>query len=249
MREASRIGAEAFSSVIRWSKGRREEASLAARMEFEVRMRGASGLSYVPVVAGGDRANIIHYVRNDRIITEGSLVLMDAGAKYGGYCNDITRTWPVAGRFAEAQRELYEAVLRVQQQSLDMLRRRTELPGFSLHTLHCASVYFAAEELGKLGFRHPTKAVHKLYPHSIGHFLGMDLHDCPSIGYDEELQPGMVITVEPGLYVPVGKDYPERFHGIGVRIEDDVLVTTDGFVNLTAAVPKEVEELEGLMSQ
>lgn len=249
MRAAAQAGSEALTLVMQWSRSERRESTFAAKMEFEARLRGASGLAYVPVVAGGDRANIIHYVRNDRIIGDDALVLMDAGAKYAGYCNDITRTWPVSGRFTEPQRELYEAVLRVQTRCLEMLKRRKEFPQMSLNLLHYASVHFFVEELGQLGFQSPKKAVEKLYPHSIGHFLGMDLHDCPLVSYDEKLRPGMVITVEPGLYVPASDAYPTRFHGIGVRIEDDVLITDDGFVNLTQSVPREVEEIEDLMNK
>ena len=247
MREASRVGSEAFRETIRWSRGRRLEAELAAKMEFECRMRGASGLAYVPVVAGGDRANIVHYVRNDRVIEEDSLVLMDAGAKAHGYCNDITRTWPISGRFTAPQRELYEAVLRVQKRCIQAASKYRQFPDLTLNALnHVATVLFV-DELGALGFKDPERAVQRLFPHSIGHYLGLDLHDCPSVSCDEPLTEGMVITIEPGLYIPASSGYPARYHGIGVRIEDDILLGAGGVQNLTEAVPRDAEEIEHLM--
>ena len=103
------------------------------------------------------------------------------------------------------------------------------------------------DELSILGFANPERSINKLFPHSIGHYLGLDLHDCQSISYEEPLQDGMIITIEPGLYIPYDQDYPSKYHGIGVRIEDDILLTADGCVNMTEAVPREVEEIEALM--
>ena len=248
MREAGRIGSEAFRETIKWSRGRRFEAELAAKMEFEVKMRGATGLAYVPVVAGGDRANIIHYVRNDRIVDEGTMILMDAGAKVHGYCNDITRTWPISGRFTAPQKELYEAVLRVQKRCIQAAGKYGQFPDLTLNALNHIAMVLFVDELGTLGFRTPEKAVCQLFPHSIGHYLGLDLHDCPAISCEEPLKDGMVITIEPGLYVPALSDYPTRFHGIGVRIEDDILLDADGAHILTEGVPREVEEIEHLMN-
>jgi intermediate cleaving peptidase 55 len=152
-------------------------------MEFECRIRGASGLAYVPVVAGGDRANIIHYVRNDSLIEDGSLVLMDAGAKMNGYCNDISRTWPVNGRFNDPQRDIYEAVLRVQKACIKAINNES-----SLDLLNYLAIHMFIDELGKLGFEDPQTSVFDLFPHSIGHYLGLDLHDCPSISYEEKFK-------------------------------------------------------------
>lgn len=248
MKKAGLVGSEAFRETIKWSRGRKFEAELAAKMEFEAKMRGASGLAYVPVVAGGDRANIIHYVRNDRVIDEGTMVLMDAGAKVHGYCNDITRTWPISGRFTSPQRELYEAVLRVQKRCIQAVGKYKQFPDLTLNALNHVAIVLFVDELGALGFRTPEKAVHRLFPHSIGHYLGLDLHDCPAISCEESLKDGIVITIEPGLYVPASSDYPTRFHGIGVRIEDDILLDTNGVHILTEDVPREVEEIEHLMN-
>ena len=250
MQEASRAGSEAFRSTMRWSKGRQQEGDLAAHMEYEARLRGASGLAYVPVVAGGDRANIIHYVRNDRRLAEGELVLMDAGAQKHGYCNDITRTWPISGRFSPAQRRLYEAVLRVQQHCITAVTRWQSIgDDLSINALNQLASMLFVEELGALGFARPERAVHQLFPHSIGHWLGMDLHDCPTVSCDEPLREGMTITIEPGLYVPASTEYPEQYHGIGVRIEDDLLLTAKGAVTLTERVPRDPEEIESLLNQ
>lgn len=252
MAEASRVGSAAFKRTMQWSMGREKESDLAAKMEFESKLDGASGLAYVPVVAGGDRALTIHYVRNDRPIPredgESHFLLMDAGAKMHYYCNDITRTWPTNGRFSAAQRELYDSVLRVQIQCIKALSQWTAFPGISLDTLNQLAVILFIDELGKLGFPQPERHVHQLFPHSIGHYLGMDLHDTPTISYGEALQAGMVITIEPGLYVPDHHDYPSRYRGMGIRIEDDILITASSCQVLTEAVPKHPEEIEILLA-
>jgi Xaa-Pro aminopeptidase len=249
MQKAGKVGADAFRETMRWSKGCNRESSLAAKMEFEAKLGGASGLAYVPVVAGGDRANIIHYVRNDRLIENNSMVLMDAGAKVHGYCSDITRTWPISGKFTPAQRELYEAVLRTQQRCIQAVFQWPQFPDISLNDLNSVATVLFMDELGALGFTNPEKCVHKLFPHSIGHYIGLDLHDCPSISYDEKLKSGMAITIEPGLYVPADEQYPTRFHGIGIRIEDDLILSDTGCINMTAGVPREVEEIEDLLNK
>lgn len=172
---------------------------------------------------------------------------MDAGAKLHGYCSDITRTFPISGCFTQPQRELYEAVLRVQKGCIKALQQWPGLPRSpTLIDLHQLAVYSFVQELGILGFAHPENIIEQIFPHSLGHYLGMDLHDCQSIHYDEPLRPGMIITIEPGLYIPPLDDYPTRYHGIGIRIEDDILLTSDGCQVLTENAPKEVEELEKL---
>lgn len=249
MKEASRIGSEAFRETMKWSRHTRKESDLAARMEYECRLRGAAGLAYVPVVAGDDRGNIIHYVRNDRLITGNSpLVLVDAGAKVHHYCNDITRTWPLTGRFTAAQKEIYEAVLRIQLQCIKAAQQWKSYPEMSLETLNELANLLFVDELGRLGFNKPERLVHRVFPHSIGHYLGLDLHDCPSVSYGEPLRAGMVITIEPGLYIPADPLYPDRYHGIAVRIEDDILITEDGCQVMTDLVPKHTEEIEDLLN-
>lgn len=172
---------------------------------------------------------------------------MDAGAKLHGYCSDITRTFPISGRFTGPQRELYEAVLRVQQRCIAVLGQWPRLPRPpTLLDLHQLAVHLFIQELTGLGFARSETIVDQVFPHSLGHYLGMDLHDCQGIHYDEPLRPGIIITVEPGLYVPPLDGCPTRYHGMGIRIEDDILVTPDGYQVLTEGVPREVEEIERL---
>jgi len=248
MEAGCKLSAAAFVSTIRSSKESTSESLLAARMEFECKQRGATGLSYIPVIASGDRANIIHYTRNDLPLKEGELVLMDAGGKFGPFCTDITRTIPHSS-FTSAQRELYNAVLRAQRVCIEAVSEFKNFKELSLETLNGLAMLQLVQELSHLGFKSPEDAVNKLFPHSIGHYLGMDLHDTPSISYSQPLVPGMVITIEPGLYIPYDSDYPSRFHGIGIRIEDDIAITQDGMKNLTESVPRDPEELEHLINQ
>jgi Xaa-Pro aminopeptidase len=250
IKDASNNAAAAFKETMQFSRKTRFEAHLAAKMEYECRLLGAEGLAYVPVIAGGSRANILHYTRNNMIIPEDKMVLMDAGGKFNGYCTDTSRTWPVNGRFTAAQKELYEAVLRVQEACIQVCKLDQSYQ-ISLLALNHLSVELMAEELAKLGFSNPKKVVHKLYPHSIGHYLGLDLHDCPKARQDTTLQPVTVLTIEPGLYIPEDPQYPEKFHGIGIRIEDDVLIETQsngGCTVLTQNVPKHVDAIECLLN-
>lgn len=225
------------------------EHFLDAVVEFGVRQRGASSLAFPPVVAGGNRANTLHYIRNDAVVKDGELVLMDAGAEYIGYCGDISRTWPVNGRFSPPQALLYGAVLRVQEHCIKACRADGEMTLLKLHSL---SLKLMGDELTALGVI-PTslsneakvRHVRKYYPHSIGHYLGMDVHDTSTHSLSAAFVPGMVVTVEPGLYIAEDAlDAPERFRGIGIRIEDDVLITADGPCNLTERCPKSVRDVE-----
>lgn len=241
MREAADIGAEAMKGAMRMSQTERSEHRLASYIEYQARLLGADGLSYVPVVAGGARACIIHYTRNDMQIGSGDMLLLDAGAMHKSYCSDITRTWPVSGEFTEAQLDIYRSVLNVQLFVLKTLQEHAAR--LSMRDLNYLAVRATEHELSRLGFEDPEAACRRLYPHSIGHFLGMDLHDCPLLSDDLLLKPGMVLTVEPGLYIPADEACPGRYHGIGVRIEDDVLITDGGIEVLTASVPKDPAEL------
>ena len=182
------------------------------------------------------------------IAHSGDLMFMDAGCKYAGYCADISRAWPLSGRFNPSQRKLYEAVLRVQQSCIAACQAWNQIGGVNLISLQYFSNQLMAEELKKLGFKNPDKVLDRLYPHSIGHFLGLDLHDCKNVSSDAPFKPGMVITIEPGLYIPHDPTYPSEFHGIGVRIEDDVVILESGCEVLTADVPKEPEAIEDLLN-
>lgn len=234
MRRGCMVAAMTFEKIM--SSKYEYEKDVETAMWSEMRRLGAHEMSYVPVIAGGPRACIIHYTRNDQKLRQDELLLVDAGALTNNYCSDITRTWPVGGKYSAGHVELYQAVLNVQSLIIQVMQSQKN---YSLLDLHSISHYAMIEELKRLGFAKPEKCVEKLYPHSIGHHLGMDLHDCPTIPYEMELQAGMIVTVEPGLYIPDSVEYPEKYRGIGVRIEDDVLIEDDGISVLTLAAPKD----------
>ncbi|KAK3728244.1 hypothetical protein QZH41_019620 [Actinostola sp. cb2023] len=244
-----------------------EESHLHTTMEYECRIQGAERLSYPPVVAGGSLANTLHYINNTQLLRDGDLVLMDAGCEYHGYASDITRTWPVNGTFSETQRQLYDIVLRVQKKCLSLCRKDV-----TLDFIHHAMLTFLGEELISNRFRMSGKPTARSYeigilskdltdaekkkaasdycPHHVSHYLGMDTHDTHLVSRGLGLQPGMIVTIEPGLYIPGNaKNVPKRFHGIGIRIEDDVLITENGHEILSEECPKEPEEIEKLMQR
>jgi len=205
---------------------------------------GASRLSYPPVVANGISNNTIHYIANDDLLRDGNLVLMDAGGEFFAYCGDITRTFPVSGRFTDAQRELYLLLLDVQLKCIQQCSRRD----MTLDLLNRVYVNELAVRLQRIGLLSNAQNIHQLAPHSIGHYLGMDVHDCSSIETDRPFRPGLVVTVEPGLYLPDEDWIPKKYRGIGIRIEDDVLITEeDGAQVLTASAPKHPDEIEQVM--
>lgn len=251
MKDSCRIASDAIAATIASSYPGVTEHQLFARVDYECRMRGAEYLAYPPVVAGGDRANIIHYISNNQVVTEGEMVLMDAGCEYHGYSSDITRTWPVSGRFSQSQRDLYEAVLSVQ---TELIRMCATLPSLdSLFHAMCSLLGLRLQELGVLSSRSTqdelSRAAYSFCPHHVSHYLGMDVHDTALIPRSVPLEPGMVITVEPGIYVsPLNKLAPSQYHGLGVRIEDDVLITASGPIVLTAGCPKQIDDIEKLMS-
>eukprot|EP00037_Helgoeca_nana_P015869 m.148755 g.148755 ORF g.148755 m.148755 type:complete len:299 (+) comp23219_c0_seq1:766-1662(+) len=227
------------------------EHELSAVVDYGCRLHGAVGPSFPAVVAGGPRALTLHYhpSADGPAVDDGDMVLMDFGASHLGYASDISRTWPIAGKYSAPQRELYDAVLRTQQQCIDMC---TADGTMSLSQIQQSSMLFTAQELIKLGIlkaddvagANGAHLVRQFYPHSIGHYLGMDVHDVPSCPLNRPLAPGMVVTIEPGLYIPDTPDVPARFRGLGIRIEDDVLVTEDGPRVLTAGCVKLPDEVE-----
>lgn len=247
MLQGCKKSAEAFKETMSWSMINRisGENGIAAKFEYECRIRGATGLAYVPVVASGPRSLILHYTRNNMVGMQNDLMFMDAGGKFDGYCTDISRAWPVSGKFTIPQREIYDAVLKVQQACISLTSAHKK-DHVSLDVLNAFSAYLMIDELGKLGFKNPAKCVERLYPHSIGHYLGLDLHDCPLVRGDVLFKPGMVITIEPGLYISADPEFPPQYHGIGVRIEDDILITEDGCTVMTDGVPKDIGEIEHL---
>lgn len=243
MRTACEISALAYNSAFQTTFP--TESSLAAFLEYQFKLNGASGSAYVPVVAGGKHALTIHYVRNDDVLLPEDLVLVDAGAYYGGYTADISRTWPVGGKFSEPQKQLYEAVLNVNKKCIKLCHAQT---GYSMSELHHHSDKIMVEELSQVLSGVTSRNVRQLYPHSIGHHVGIDVHDLSSPVRYMALQPNHVVTVEPGVYVPIGSEWPKEFHGIGIRVEDNVVVGSnpDNMEILTADTVKEVSDLERL---
>ena len=251
MRKSAAVCAGAFRTTMAASamltrEGHTEDA-LAATFELDVRLAGAERLAYPCVVAGGANAVTLHYMHNNARLAPGSLLLMDAGCSLHGYASDLTRTWPLDGAFTAAQRRVYDAVLDVNERCIAMCVAGS---GASLASIHRASLQWTFEHLVDLGILRrddPAAAskVQRYYPHAIGHWLGLDVHDTPHVGTETALDAGMVVTVEPGLYFPPDDDaLPEWCRGIGVRIEDDVLVGAAGPEVLTAGAPKHADDVE-----
>ncbi|KAG8200525.1 hypothetical protein JTE90_000600 [Oedothorax gibbosus] len=249
MRETCKIGALSMKEVMKFSHVDVAEAHLLAKMEYECRMRGANYLAFPPVVAGGDRANTIHYIDSNNIVKGGDMVLMDSGCEYHGYSSDISRTWPVDGKFTDPQRELYQVVLAVQEDLIQLCQ--TKVPLDNLFEIMCKNLGKAFQKLGvipKSATEHHLKeAGYELCPHHVGHYLGMDVHDTELISRGIKLQAGMVVTIEPGIYISKSNTkYPEKYRGQCIRIEDDVLITEDGYEVLTADCPKSIHDIEDL---
>ncbi|GAB5592346.1 aminopeptidase [Umbelopsis nana] len=242
MRQSGEISSKAFIEAMKFTKPGITEGQLWAKLDFECRMRGSSMLAYVPVVAGGPNALSMHYVRNDMKLRDGDLVLVDCGGEYNGYASDITRTWPVNGKFSDPQKKLYQAVLNVNKACIKLC---IESHNMSLHGIHDVSVKLMKQELDKIGFPVKSGDVERvLYPHHVGHYLGLDVHDCHDLDRSRRLKEGMVITIEPGLYVPYDNQFPEEYQGIGIRIEDNVCVGKEDPWILTVTAPKEVVDIE-----
>ncbi|KAJ2768872.1 aminopeptidase [Coemansia nantahalensis] len=205
--------------------------------------------AYVPVFASGEHALCMHYVLNHAPMQDGDLILVDAGAEYAAYAADITRTFPVSGRFSEPQRDLYSAVLSVQEQ---MIRLCHADSGYSLNEIHRSASSVLATELKQIGFRATDRDIDRhLFPHHISHYLGLDVHDTIDMARSQRLRPNMVVTVEPGLYVPYNDRFPKAFQGIGIRIEDDIVVgqTEADIENLGTHAPKTVGDIEACMGR
>ncbi|CAG0902629.1 unnamed protein product [Cyprideis torosa] len=224
------------------------EAQLWAKVDYECRMRGAPFLSYPPVVASSEAAEVIHYITNDRLISNGDLVLMDTGCEYFGYTSDITRCWPVSGKFSTLQRDLYQALLGIHEALLQYAETGVSLN--QLYSRMCQLIGQEMKHLGALVENDPTNAeleriVRELCPHHVSHYLGMDVHDTPSISRAKPTEQGMVFTVEPGIYIRRGNpSIKGEFWGIGLRVEDDVAVTESGLEVLTNSCPREAECIE-----
>ncbi len=252
MRKAVAASARAHAAAMREARAGTFEYELEALLEYHFRSAGGSGPAYPSIVASGANATILHYTQNDRRMGEGDLVLIDAGAEFDGYCSDVTRTFPVGKGYSPSQRRIYEIVLRAQEEGIATVR-----PGASMEDIHRRATEVLVEGLLDIGLLSGEagelveKGEHtRFYMHRTGHWLGLDVHDVGRYRVDgaaRPLEPGMVLTVEPGLYVAEDlEEVSDDYRGIGVRIEDDVLVTEAGHEVLSAAIPKEVDEIEAI---
>lgn len=255
MQRAADIAAEGHVAAMKAARAGMKEYQIEALIEHIFRRNGAAAPAYISIVGGGANATVLHYVSNDATLKDGDLLLIDAGAEYRGYASDITRTFPINGRFSEAQRDVYSLVLEAQMACIEMVR-----VGSTNDELKQRSIEIQTEGMVRLGILQgdPAKLIEEekykpFYMHGLGHYLGMDVHDVGRYYVNEEprkLEAGMVMTVEPGIYIAEdAKDVPEKYLGIGVRIEDDVLVTEDGPRVLSSKAPKQVEEIEALMAR
>ncbi|HZP88724.1 MAG TPA: aminopeptidase P N-terminal domain-containing protein [Burkholderiales bacterium] len=252
MRKAAQISAGAHRRAMQVTRPGRWEYEIEAELLHEFRVHGAQAPAYTPIVAGGANACVLHYVANNARLNEHDLLLIDAGCELDGYASDITRTFPVRGCFDGPQRQIYELVLSAQAAAIAQVK-----PGSRWLDPHDAAVKVLVQ--GFIDFGLCTGSVdgviesgdyRRFYMHRTGHWLGMDVHDCGEYKREGEwrtLVPGMVLTVEPGCYVRPADGVPEQFWNIGVRIEDDAVVTSDGCEIITADAPKSIDDIEALM--
>jgi Xaa-Pro aminopeptidase len=252
LRKAAEITAEAHMAAMRDGQPGRREHQVQAEIEYAFRRRGGSGPGYGTIVAAGANSTILHYRAGPDVLKDGDVCLVDAGGEYDFYTADVSRTFPVSGEFTKAQRTLYELCLDVQKEAIEAVK-----PGTNLDAIHDLVVRRLTEGFISLGLLQGTaderiadKSFRKYYMHRTSHWLGMDVHDVGDYYVDGKarpLAPGMVLTIEPGIYVAEDDETaPKEMRGVGIRIEDDVLVTPEGHENLTAAVPKEVDEVEAV---
>ncbi len=250
MRRAIAISHHAHEAAMRDARGGMMEWEIEALVNYTFRKQGAEGPSYPSIIASGPNAATLHYINNDRAMRTGELLLIDAGCEYNFYASDITRTFPIGASFTPLQRDLYEIVLAAQLKAIESIR-----PGVHFDDPHEAAVGILIDGMRSVGLlkESPEEALQqgayrRFYMHRTSHWLGMDVHDVGLYrvaGASRTLEPGMILTAEPGLYIaPDDDSVPEEFRGIGIRIEDDVLVTPDGNEVMTAAVPKSIAEVE-----
>ncbi|SFV75050.1 Xaa-Pro aminopeptidase [hydrothermal vent metagenome] len=253
IKKAINISKEAHHKAMQIKKEKMYEYQLCAEMEYIFKKNGAYSEAYATIVAGGNNANTLHYINNDKPLKNGDLILIDAGAEYDYYASDITRTIPVNGKFTQAQKELYNSVLDVECKIIKMVK-----PNIKRSTLQKKAVELLTQAMVNLEILQgdvkeliKKEAYKKYYPHGIGHWMGLDVHD-DALYVDEnnqeiKLKEGMILTIEPGIYIDK-KDtsVPEKYRGIGIRIEDDILVTQDGYENLSASIVKEIDAIESM---
>ncbi|ARD43230.1 Xaa-Pro aminopeptidase [Colwellia sp. PAMC 21821] len=258
MRQVNVISGAAHQRAMQQTQAGKFEYQIEAELLHEFATNGARHPAYSSIVAGGDNANILHYTDNDEVLNNGDLLLIDAGGELAGYAADITRTFPVNGKFNTEQSTIYQLVLDSQNLAINAIK-----PGQTLAELNRIVCQFLTQGLYDLGILKGNvnvllaqRACKKYFIHGLGHWLGLDVHDVGDYHASpqrEQLRPfvaGMVMTIEPGIYIPsTDKTVDEKWRGIGVRIEDNILVTASGFENLTVNAPKTIADIEALMSQ
>lgn len=254
MQQSADISCAAHKAAMTLCKPGVFEYQLEATILYTFAMHGARHAAYNSIVGGGENACILHYVENKDALADGDLVLIDAGSEFQGYAADITRTFPVNGRFSEAQKELYNIVLSTQLSSISQL-----VPGRTIAEVMKSAVIMITQGLldlgilkGELNTCIEEEAYKAYFMHGLGHYLGLDVHDVGNYkenGHDRLLEAGMVMTVEPGIYVSKKANVPEKYKGIGVRIEDNIVITRSGNEVLTRNVPKRIEDIEAHMAQ
>jgi Xaa-Pro aminopeptidase len=252
MRRAAEISCSAHRRAMIRARADMNEYEVEAELLYEFRRRGAQSPAYTSIVAGGSNACVLHYVENNAWLKDGDLLLVDAGCELDGYASDITRTFPVNGKFSGAQKDVYQVVLAAQEAAITAVR-----PDNHWNVPHDAALQVLAQGFVDLGLCQgsvdsviQSEDYKRFYMHRTGHWLGLDVHDAGEYKQNGEwraLQPGMTLTVEPGCYIRPSEDVPAHFWNIGVRIEDDVVVTGTGCEILTSAAPKSVKEIEELM--
>ena len=253
MKKACDISAESYINVMKSIKPGDNEQGVEALFLYEFAKRGGRFPAYTPIVAGGESACVLHYIENDKDLKGSDLILVDAGCEYQMYASDITRTFPVGGKFSTEQLEIYNVVLKANLAAIDAVKT-----GNSIMEPQLISEKVITEGLVDLGILsgdvdtlHKEGAFRDFYMHKIGHWLGMDVHDVGDYMEDDDFmkfKPGMVTTIEPGIYISSTMDVDDKWKGIGIRIEDDILVTESGNLNLTAKVPSNPQEIEALMA-
>ena len=252
VQRAADISVKAHVAAMRTCKPGKGEWEIEAELLHTFRRHGCQAPAYTSIVAGGANACVLHYVSNDQTLKDGDLLLIDAAGEYHGYAADITRTFPVNGRFSAPQRDVYEIVLSAQLAAIASVR-----PGNTFNSPHEAALKVLTQGMvdlallqGEVDGLMESEAYKRFYMHRTGHWLGLDVHDAgeyKQAGQWRTLEPGMALTVEPGFYIRPADDVPEHFHNIGIRIEDDVVVTDRGCNVLTAAAPKTIKDIEEAM--
>ncbi len=255
LREAANLSAKAHTNAMKFTVPGVTERQVLAVIEYTFKMGGSARPGYNSIVASGKNATTLHYVFNDEKCSDGDLLLIDAGTEWNHYSADITRTFPVSGKFSDIQRDVYSRVLEIQKRAVDAVKPGVTFVEIQTQVIEDLTQVMIDLKLlsGEKSKLIESQAFKKYYPHNIGHFLGLDVHDQGLYTHNGEPRPleeGMCLTIEPGLYIPIDdKSAPQELRGIGVRIEDDILVTNSGNENLTSGVPKEISEIEALVGK